>query len=67
MTFHGSFTRNQIKLFAQVPLDSVVQQQSSDLWVPLVHLVGELLGVGVVLADANEIDLELKRTVCFVS
>lgn len=35
--------------------------------IPLVTLVGELLRVCVIFADADEIDLQLKRTVSFVS
>lgn len=39
----------------------------SDLGIPLVRLVGKLLGVGVVFADADEVDLQLERPVGFVS
>lgn len=35
--------------------------------IPLVTLVGKLLRVCVIFADADEIDLQLKRTVGFVS
>lgn len=46
-----------------------VQLQSipSDFGIPLVALVGKLLRVGVVLADGDEVDLQLKLSVGFVS
>lgn len=39
----------------------------SNFRIPLVHLVGKLLSVCVIFAETNVIDLQLERTVCFVS
>lgn len=39
---------------------------ASDFRIPLVTLVGKLLCVRVVLADADEIDLQLELSVGFV-
>lgn len=40
---------------------------ASDFGIPLVTLVGKLLRVRIVFADADEVDLQLKLSVGFVS
>lgn len=54
MTRQQAFSDNQSKRCA------------SDFRIPLVTLVGKLLRVRVVFADADEVDLQLKLSVGFV-
>lgn len=46
--------------------DNPSKRCASDFRIPLVTLVGKLLRVRVVFADANEVDLQLKLSVGFV-
>lgn len=38
-----------------------------DLWVSLIKLICKLLCVGVIITQCNEVNLQLKWAICFVS